>query len=82
MCSTVTCQNYFRLPPYSWEALISLKACIKKANLSSLAIVPFYCSVVLFKILASRVFEKKKDTKNKAKRKKMNVIIISELFSI
>lgn len=63
MNSTVTCQNYVRLPLCSFEALINFKVCIKEANLPSLATVPIYCSVSLLeKILAYRVFEKRTGT--------------------
>ena len=63
MNSTVTCQNYFRLPLCSCEALINFKVCIKEANLPFLSIVPIYYSVSLLeKIVAYRVFEKRTGT--------------------
>ena len=65
MNSAVTCQNYFRLPQCSCEALINFKMCIKEANLPSLDKVPIYCYVSLKKkkkILAYRIFEKRTGT--------------------
>lgn len=70
MSSTATCENYFRWPPCSCEALINLKACFKEANLPSLATVPIYCPVILFLILSCRAFEKKV-TKKQGKRKQL-----------
>lgn len=86
MNSTVTCQNYFRLPLCSCEALINFKVCIKEANLPFLSTVPIYYSVSLLeKNLAYRVFEKRTGTPvypNVCLQKSMSTTTLDFLYSL